>query len=174
MNDTSQIDLKPVTHITTDAIGPPGKRVFYIQGWKDEQIISLIIEKFQLQTLAIGIEQYLAEIQQRLPDLEEASPDYDEDKMHILPPVEPMFRVSEFGLSYDNENDLIALIAREEPSGTETEGREVRYWCNRSQLRAMIHWGLEVASHGRPTCQQCGQPEDPEGHFCAKKNGHRY
>jgi hypothetical protein len=23
-----------------------------------------------------------------------------------------------------------------------------------------------------PMCPQCGQPMEPEGHFCAKKNGH--
>ena len=30
-----EIELRPVTHITTDAIGQPGKRVFYIQGWQE-------------------------------------------------------------------------------------------------------------------------------------------
>jgi uncharacterized repeat protein (TIGR03847 family) len=173
MEERSEIDLKPVSHITTDAIGPPGQRVFYIQGWKDDQVVSLIVEKFQLQRLAIGIEQYLAELQQRMPMLEEASPTYDEDKMHIHPPVEPMFRVSEFGLTYDEESDLVGLIARENPSSA-PEGSEVRYWCSRSQIRAMIHWGLELSSRGRPLCPQCGQPMDPEGHFCARKNGHKH
>ena len=32
----TEIDLNPVSHITTDAIGQPGKRVFYIQGWQNE------------------------------------------------------------------------------------------------------------------------------------------
>lgn len=174
MDEHTKIDLKPVTHITTDAIGQPGQRVFYIQGWKDEVVVSLIIEKFQIQTLAIGVEQFLAEIQQRLPDLQEASRNYEENKMHILPPVEPMFRVSEFGLSYDSNSDMIALIAREVPTGGEEQGSEVHYWCTRSQLRAMIHWGLEVAMRGRPICPQCGQPEDPQGHFCPRKNGHKH
>ncbi len=174
MDDHLDIDLKPVSHITADAIGPAGQRVFYIQGWKEEHVVSLIIEKFQLQTLAIGAEQFLAEIQQRLPNLEEANPGYEEDKMHILPPVEPLFRVSEFGLSYDSESDLVGLIAREVPSEGDETGSEVRYWCSRSQLRALVHWGLEVSSRGRPICPQCGQPEDPEGHFCARKNGHKH
>jgi predicted amidophosphoribosyltransferase len=26
---------------------------------------------------------------------------------------------------------------------------------------------------GRPICSMCGQPIDPEGHFCPRKNGHR-
>jgi hypothetical protein len=34
-----EIDLHPVSHITTDAIGPPGKRIFYIQGWQGERTL---------------------------------------------------------------------------------------------------------------------------------------
>lgn len=178
MSKTTKISLKPVTHITTDAIGPAGKRVFYIQGWKDDQVISLIVEKFQIQTLTIGVEQFLSELNQKFPDLPEATADYDEENMHIHPPVEPLFRVGEIGLGYDPENDLLALVAREVRIETEAdddeeqqEGGVVRYWCTRSQIRAMCHWGLEVASRGRPLCTQCGQPEDPEGHFCPRKNG---
>ena len=40
-----EIDLQPVSHITTDAIGQPGKRVFYVQGWQGQRTITLIIEK---------------------------------------------------------------------------------------------------------------------------------
>jgi uncharacterized repeat protein (TIGR03847 family) len=173
-NESIEIDLNPVSHITTDAIGPPGKRVFYIQGRKDDQVVCLIIEKFQLQTLTIGVEQFLAEIRQQMPDLEEAPPDFVEDEMRIQPPVEPLFRVAEFGLSYDGESDLVALIAREIPSQSQEPGQVVRYWCTRAQLRAMIHWGLEITSRGRPLCEQCGQPMDPEGHFCSRKNGHKH
>jgi uncharacterized repeat protein (TIGR03847 family) len=176
MNDyeLKEIDLKPVKRLTTDAIGPPGQRVFYIQGSVDEQTITLIIEKFQLQTLTIGVEQFLAEIRQRYPMLKEGLPGFDENEMHITPPVEPLFRVSELGLSYDVESDLVGLIAREVPSSEEEEkGTIVRYWCTRDQIRALAHWGIELASRGRPLCEQCGQPMDPEGHFCPKKNGHK-
>ena len=169
-----EIDLKPVNRLTTDAIGPPGQRVFYIQGSMDTQTISLIIEKFQLQTLTIGVEQFLAEIRQRYPLLKEGAAGYEEDEMHISPPVEPLFRVSELGLSYDVESDLVGLIAREVPSSDEEEkGTIVRYWCTRDQIRALAHWGIELVNRGRPLCEQCGQPIDPEGHFCPRKNGHK-
>lgn len=181
MAKSQNINLKPVTHITTDAIGPAGKRVFYIQGWKDDQVISLLVEKFQIQTLTIGVEQFLSELTRNFPDLPEATADYDEDDMHIHPPVEPLFRVGEISLGYDPENDLMALVARETTDNEDKEDEEekqagsvVRYWCTRSQIRAMCHWGLEVASRGRPLCSQCGQPKDPEGHFCPRKNGHKH
>jgi uncharacterized repeat protein (TIGR03847 family) len=172
----NEIDIHPVTHITADAIGQPGKRVFYIQGWQEERTITLIIEKVQLQSLAIGLEQFLNEIKEKYPELTEANSDFQEDKMHIHPPVDPLFRVGEVGLGYDADNDLVVLVTRELlPEGQEQdEASVVRFWCTRSQLKAMCSWGLDVASRGRPTCPQCGQPMDPEGHFCPKKNGHKH
>lgn len=185
-----EIDLNPVSHITADAIGQPGKRVFYIQGQKDDQVVTLIVEKVQIQTLALGLEDFLSELSQRFPDLPEASPEYDEVLMHILPPVDPLFRVGELALGYDSDNDTAILIAREiisqdeedeqaedeesEPGIVEeSDANVVRFWCTRAQLRAMCRFGLEVASQGRPICPYCGQPMDPEGHFCPKRNGHK-
>ena len=172
----TDIDLHPVSHITADAIGQPGKRVFYLQGWQGERTVTLIIEKLQIQSLAIGLEQFLAEIHEKFPDLPEAVSEYQEEQMHIHPPVDPLFRVGEIGLGYDAENDLLVLVVREivaEGADPEESG-VVRFWCTRSQLRAMAHWGMEVASRGRPLCPQCGEPMDPEGHFCPKKNGHKH
>jgi hypothetical protein len=48
------IDLRPVDHISADALGQPGNRIFYLQGWQGERTVTLIIEKIQLQTLAVG------------------------------------------------------------------------------------------------------------------------
>lgn len=171
-----ELDLQPVTHILVDAIGPPGKRVFYLQGWQDDRTVTLIVEKFQIQSLAIGLEQFLVEIEQKNPELSTASADYTEENMHILPPVDPLFRVGELGLGYDADNDLLILVAREQTSEDEDseEARAVRFWCTRSQLRAMSSWGIEIASRGRPLCPQCREPMDPKGHFCPKKNGHNH
>lgn len=171
-----EIDLRPVTHITTDAIGQPGKRVFYIQAWQDERTVTVIVEKLQIQSLAVGYEQFLAELHQRYPHLPDASASYNEENMHIHPPVDPIFRTGEIGLGYDPENDLVILVARELLAEDQdpNEASVVRFWCTRSQLRAMCQWGMEVAARGRPICPQCGEPIDPEGHFCPKKNGHQH
>lgn len=172
----NEIDLQPVTHLTTDAIGPAGKRVFYLQGWQDQRIVTLIVEKIQIQSLALGVEQFLTEVKEKFPALIDAQADYVEEKMHIHPPVDPLFRVGELGLGYDIEKDQVVLVARElltegqEPD----EGRVVRFWCTRSQIRALSVWGMQVASRGRPICPQCGEPMEPEGHFCPKKNGHKH
>ena len=96
--------------------------------------------------------------------------------MHIQPPVDPLFRVGELGLGYDVDNDLVVLVARElmtEEQDAEA-GRVVRFWCTRSQIRAMCNWGIQVAARGRAICPQCGEPMDPAGHFCPKRNGHKH
>ena len=170
----TDLDLNPVEHLTADALGPPGKRVFYLQGWQGERTVTLIIEKIQLQTLAVGVEQFLAEIQEKFPDLAEASADYVEEHMHINPPVDPLFRAGEIGLGYESEQDLIVLVIREllPEDVDKEEAGVVRFWG--TQVRAMARWGMEVAGRGRQTCPQCGQPMEPEGHFCPKKNGHKH
>ena len=188
-----EYNLQPVDHITADAIGPAGQRVFYIQAQKGHQTVTLIAEKFQVQSLAVGVERFLAEIADKYPELPAASPDYIEDAMHIHPPVDPIFRIANIGLGFNIDEDLIVLVIHElvpeleldqdddifididdeldDPEEPEIVPSVARFWCTRSQLMALGHWGIEVATRGRPLCPQCGEPEDPEGHFCVKKNG---
>lgn len=177
-----EIELRPVDHITTDAIGQPGKRVFYIHAWQNQRTVTLIAEKIQILSLAEGVEQFLSEIREKYPDLDEPSADYTQEKMHIHPPVDPLFRIGELGLGYDAETDLVVLVAREitpeeieNDEETEPEPASVvRLWCTRAQIRALARWGVEVARRGRPICPQCGEPMEPEGHLCPKKNGHKH
>lgn len=172
------IDLNPVTRLTTDAIGQPGQRVFYIQGQTDDQVITVIVEKVQIQTLALGVEDFLTELSQRFPNLAPVSPNYDEASMRIVPPVDPVFRVGELGLAYDADSDMAILVVREiqteETEGSTEDSNVVRFWCTRDQLHAMGKWGLEVSGRGRPICPYCSQPMDPAGHFCPKRNGHKH
>jgi len=172
-----EIDVNPVTHITVDAIGQPGERVFYLQGQSPDQVITLLVEKFQIQTLALAIENLMAELQEKTPELADASPIYDEDEMLLEPPLDPLFRVGELSLGYDQNQDLLILIAKENPSGMveadEEELSEVRFWCTRSQLWTMGRWGIELASRGRPVWPSSGEPILPPGEFSPKNNGHK-
>ena len=171
-------EVKPVTHITTNAIGEPGKRVFYLQAKSEDQLLTFLIEKQQVQSLAVGVEQFLSDLHRRFPDLHEASPSYVEEDMALHKPIDPLFRIGQIGLGYDEEEDLLVLVAHElsaEIDEADEEGASVaRIWCSRDQLRAMCHWGLELANRGRPICGHCGQPIDVGGHFCPKRNGHKH
>ena len=119
-----EIDVDPCDHITADAIGSPGQRVFYLQAYQDQRTITVLIEKAQLQSLAIGVEQFLSQISQQNPDLEEASGEFSEEHMRINPPVDPLFRAGEIGLGYDKERDRVVVFTKE--LLTEEEEPELR------------------------------------------------
>jgi uncharacterized repeat protein (TIGR03847 family) len=108
--------------------------------------------------------------------LTKSSDEFEEEAMELEDPIEPAFRVGQIGLGYDEDTDLLVLVAREFLPGEEDEDTAdvARFWCTRSQLRSLCQWGLELASRGRPICGNCSQPIDPEGHFCPKRNGHKH
>ncbi len=169
-----EIDIDPCDHLTADAIGSPGQRVFYLQAYQEQRTITILIEKAQLQSLAIGIEQFLSQINQQNPNLEEARGEFSEDQMRIHPPVDPLFRAGEIGLGYDKDRDRVVIFTKELLTEEEDpdSAAQIRFWASRSQMRKLSRWGADVVSRGRPICSQCGQPEEPGGHFCPKKNGH--
>jgi uncharacterized repeat protein (TIGR03847 family) len=168
--------MKPVTHITAGAVGQPGQRVFYLQATQDLERVSLLCEKQQVEALAVGIEQFVEELQKKHPDLPEATDYFDRYKMALEEPLEPLFRVGQMGLGYDEESDLLVLVAQEAVSEEQSaeEAAAARFWATRSQLRALSKYALEIVRQGRPICGNCGQPMDPEGHFCPRSNGHSH
>lgn len=172
----SVVDLNPVTHITADAIGEPGRRVFYIQARQGTLIVTLLCEKEQVQALAIGVEQILAQLAQKDPA--KAGP-FDEIlalDMSLVEPIEPLFRVGQMGLGYDEENNLLVLVTQELlPEDAEPEsGAIARFWFTPLQARTLARHALQVVAAGRPRCPLCGAPMGPAGeHFCPRKNGHQ-
>jgi uncharacterized repeat protein (TIGR03847 family) len=171
-----ELELNPVDSITIDAVGKPGERVFFLQAVKGRQVVSLLVEKLQVESLAVGITEYFEELAKNYPTLLPASAEYSEEAMHIEPPVTPLFRVGSLGLGYDAESDRAILVAHEilgENQAVEEVG-EIHFWCSRDQLARLGKWGAEVASRGRQICPLCGQPMDPAGHLCPKKNGHAH
>ena len=94
----SEYNLKPVNKLTTGAIGPPGKRVFYLQARDAVQLVTLIVEKQQVQLLAAKVEEFLTELDERLPDLPKASIEINEDDMALEEPIDPAFRIDSWAL----------------------------------------------------------------------------
>jgi uncharacterized repeat protein (TIGR03847 family) len=171
-----EFDLNPVSRITTGAFGPPGQRVFYLQGRHESTLVTLIVEKVQMQSLAAGLEQFLLELAQQYPDLPEPVTDESDAEMELEQPIDPAFRVGQLGLGFDRPTDRVVVVAHElVAEGQEAEQASVaRFWCTRSQLRALGRWGLDLAARGRPICGNCGEPIDPRGHFCPRSNGHKH
>lgn len=169
------IEINPADWLSCVAIGKPGERTFFIQVRGNDQKVSLLVEKIQLQSLVVGIEEFLAEINEKYKGLEAVNGNYNADSMKIDPPVDPLYRVGEFGLAYAEDEDLAILLFREILTTQEIQDdlRVVRAWVTRSQLVVFSDWAKLIINSGRLTCPQCGEPMDPAGHLCPKKNGHK-
>jgi len=170
------IELNPVSHITTGYVGQPGKRVFYLQASKGVQVVSVILEKLQVEALAEGIEQFLRDLKTRHEGLAEPEVAYRAERMALKLPMDPVFRVGQIGLGYDEDNDLVVLVATEilAEERDQEEAAVVRLFATRAQMLEVAQHGHSIVGQGRPLCPLCGQPVDSEGHFCPRRNGHRW
>ncbi len=166
-------DLNPAERITVGAIGQPGQRTFYLQARSGRQLLSLVVEKEQVSALAAALEQLLESLAEKNPLLSTSDDLIGIASMELEEPVEETFRIGQLGLGYDETRDMLVIIAQEVGGGEEGEALEtVRFYFSREQGRGLAQYGAEIVTKGRPRCQQCGEPIDPEGHFCPKKNGH--
>lgn len=166
------IELNPVSHLTIGTVGPPGQRVFYIQGSKGTDLVSLIVEKQQAAMLASSVETLLDELSQKHPQEDVHEPIWTD--MRLREPIEPLFRVGNIGLGYNEEVGRLAIVAYELVGEEEEEPNVVSFWTSRAQAGAMAKQAMEVVLAGRPICGNCGKPMDLEGHFCPNRNGHAH
>jgi uncharacterized repeat protein (TIGR03847 family) len=164
-------DLDPVTLITAGAVGQPGQRVFYVQARAGKRLISLLAEKEQVGALASAVEQLLDDLSEKNPLLS-TSDDLLVSNPQIEEPLEPLFRISQLGLGYDAERDAVILVAQGTADDEGEEAPTARFVASRQQMRAMAQYAARVVASGRPICGNCGQPMNPNGHFCPQRNGH--
>lgn len=174
---TYMYDLNPVQQIVADAVGEPGKRTFYLQARGHSDTVSLVMEKQEVNSLALSVLQLLEELEAQYSDLQPASARGHESVLEL--PVEPAFRVGELSIGYDEDEDMIWLIAKAlvlNDDGQIVDPDEesvpaVRIVASRGLMRAMSEHALEVIAQGRPICPLCGRPIDRSGHFCPRSDG---
>jgi uncharacterized repeat protein (TIGR03847 family) len=168
------VELERVDRVTAGAVGEPGHRTFYVQARHGEDVVTVLVEKQQVQLLSSSIYELLRQLEVETGD----GP--ADDELQLEEPLEPMWRVGRLSIGYHEENDLMLLELEElvdepEEGGEVTpiaEAQLVRLWATREQMRALARHGAEVVAAGRPLCQFCGNPLDPEGHVCPAMNGH--
>jgi uncharacterized repeat protein (TIGR03847 family) len=230
------IELDPVDRITAGAVGSPGERVFYLQGRRADQLVTLLVEKQQVQLLAASVVEILARVGK------ETGQGPSEEEMALEEPLIAEWRAGRLSIGYHEERDLLMLEAEElldeaevedeededeeealgpdvsiaglgeleadgeideeaeddddsdedgvtldsltddpdsladiealEPQA-EREAARIRFWATREQMLSLARHGAAVCAAGRPRCQLCGNPLDPEGHQCPALNGHR-
>ena len=189
------IELDPVERITADAVGPPGERTFYIQARKQDRLVTILVEKQQVQLLAASVLEILARVGK------ETGQGPPEEAMALEEPILPEWRAGRLSIGYQDERDVVVLEAEElipeaedevaedddedeeeeesdggEETRAEIEEREperVRFWATREQMLSLARHGAAVCAQGRPQCPLCGNPLDADGHICPALNGHR-
>ncbi|MDZ4763603.1 MAG: DUF3090 family protein [Chloroflexota bacterium] len=152
-----ELELNPIDFITIGTIGPKGQRMFHLQAGRDDEIVALTIEKEQASALGDAIRELLDDLDKRYAQPEGRTTfDFSRLNMDLREPIEPLFRVAQMGLGYDEDRNLVVLVAQELVVVDEDESREavepgiVRMWCSRSQMAALSAHALQIVQSGRP------------------------
>lgn len=164
----------------TGTIGAPGNRTFFLQAREGERVVSVSLEKVQVAALAQRLLDLLEELEQR--GVEEAA-EIDGEVGDTAPLDEPLneaFRAGTLSLGWDTVDKVIVLEAREmtdeDEAGDEDDDEDgtdlLRVRIAPAEGRRFVARAVRVIAAGRPPCPLCGQPLDPQGHLCPRRNGH--
>ncbi|MDQ3981284.1 MAG: DUF3090 family protein [Actinomycetota bacterium] len=168
-----QFDVTPEV-FTADFTGRPGERTFYVQARSSSGVHSFLIEKQQVAILVEKLQEMLLMIDEE-DTIAAAAPQRD-PALGLEEPVEPEWRIGTIGLLYDESRDIVVVVLqeiREEDEEEEEDESGYRFFLRRDQVRSLILHALAAVGEGRPLCQLCGLPMDPDGHVCPASNGHR-
>lgn len=175
----------PPTRFVAGTIGQPGERTFYLQARDGARIVSVSLEKVQVAVLADRLGLLLDELQRR--SIAETVPDdAGDDTAPLDEPLNEAFRAGTLSLGWDGSDDVVVIEAREigEEEADEAEdavagiedddpeGPDVfRVRLSAPEARRFVARAVRVVASGRPPCPMCGQPLDPQGHLCPRRNG---
>jgi uncharacterized repeat protein (TIGR03847 family) len=161
-------------------VGTPGDRTFFLQATDGARVVTVALEKQQVAVLADRLEQLLNEVVARTGT---ALPASEPDTAALELPIDEEFRVSAMGLAWDGDAGLVVIEAQapvedaavaEETLLEDTEDGPdaLRVRIEPTRARAFVERARRVIEAGRPPCPLCGQPLDPSGHICPRKNGY--
>jgi uncharacterized repeat protein (TIGR03847 family) len=159
----SDYDLGQVDRLVVGTIGPVGQRVFLLQARRGDRLVTLKIEKYQVQALS----EHLASMLERIGETGPLPEDFELEE-----PYEPEWVVGSIGVSYVADVDRFIFVV-EEATEEEESGLVARLAATKEQAAALAARGAALVAQGRPPCPFCGYPLDPRGHSCPKSNGHQ-
>ena len=175
----------PPERFVAGTVGQPGERTFYLQARSGPRVVSVALEKQQVQALAERVDALLDEVLRRgaYAAVPAAAPVGTEDVDPLEAPVSEEFRVGAMALGWDADQELLVIEAHEateedaEVPDIDEDGVEgpttLRVRMPAAMGRAFVQRALRVVSAGRPPCPFCHLPLDPAGHICPRANGYR-
>ena len=175
----------PPDRFVCGAIGQPGERTFFLQASKGLQVVSVALEKVQVAALAERLAALLLSLRERGVDVDA---EREPDAMPLVEPVLEQFRVGAMTLAWDEDREQVLIEAREmtdadleddedEPdedvAADSLDGPDVvRVTIAPAEAQAFVTRAVAVVRAGRLPCPYCGEPLDPRGHFCVRRNGY--
>src|SRR3954453_6231165 len=178
-------EFDPPDRFVAGTVGQPGERTFYLQASGDGRLVSVALEKVQVQALAEKLDELLDEVRRRQGDESVVPPSTSREHEDVAPldtPIEEEFRVGTLALAWDGDTASVLIEAQsgvaegeEEPPPETTEftGDLLRVRLTPAAARAFARRAQRVVAAGRAPCPLCGNPLDPQGHICPRQNGHR-
>ena len=178
-------EFDPPDRFVAGTVGQPGERVFYLQASGAGRLVSVALEKVQVQALAEKLDELLDEVRRRQGEESVVPPSSAlaiEDVAPLDTPIVEEFRVGTLALAWDGDTSSVLIEAQsvvpevegqEEPESTEFTGDMLRVRLTPPAARAFARRAQRVVAAGRPPCPLCGNPLDPQGHVCPRQNGHR-
>jgi len=154
-------------------VGEPGERAFYLQARKGDALVSVALEKVQVAALAERIGHLLDTVDAPAPPPEADRPGLEE-------PIVELFRVGAMALAWDAGNEALVIEAQtptddgeyvELPDDADEGPDLLRVRIDAPSARAFVRRAETLLSAGRPACPFCGEPLDPQGHFCPRGTG---
>ena len=178
----------PPDRFVAGSVGQPGQRTFFLQARKGSAVLSVALEKVQVALLAERIGALIEELGRRgieLPRATSAGRPGAKATAGTHPtetleqPVVEAFRIGAMTLTYDDARRDVTLEARalgEEDGTDESDDADARHLLRvrltLAEARAFAQGAVQVVAAGRPPCPICGEPLDPEGHICLRRNGY--
>jgi uncharacterized repeat protein (TIGR03847 family) len=167
-------EFEEVDAFTTGAIGRPGERTFYLQARHGRRRVAVKCEKQQVAAIV----QYLRRVLNDLPPAEDRPMP---GALELVEPVEQVFVLGPIGLGYDRSSDRLVVQLEElaladddadedEAADDEAADGHIRVYMTRGQAASFCDHAERVVAAGRPDCQWCGHPIDPDGHPCPRMN----
>ena len=168
---------------STGTIGEPGNRTFFLQASDAGRVVSVVLEKAQVAVLAERLGRLLVELD-RHGIVEDAPVEPDEQPLDE--PLNEAFRAGTLTLGWDGEAERILIEARAQQPGADAEEEAeaveiedddedgpdlLRVRLSAEAARSFVERAFRVVRAGRPPCPLCGNPLDPSGHICPRKNG---
>jgi uncharacterized repeat protein (TIGR03847 family) len=106
-------------------VGQPGNRTFFLQARKGSALVSVVLEKVQVQVLAERLALLLAEVARRGAQVPEALAPSDDDSAPLGEPLVEAFRVGTMTLGWDPQREQVVVEARAQQAADEDEDEEV-------------------------------------------------